>query len=346
VSSKLFEPFALRSVQFRNRIMMSPMCQYCADPDGRANDWHLVHYPTRAIGGVGLVMLEATAVESRGRISGGDLGLWDDAQIEPLAQIVRLCHQHGAKVGVQLAHAGRKAWTDSQGFGLEVPVAPSAVPFDDGWAVPHALRPAEMAEIVRAFAHAAERAEAAGFDVVEIHGAHGYLISEFLSPLANHRTDEYGGSLENRLRFPMQVTEAVRESWPGDRPLFFRLSATDWAEGGNDVGTMVEVAKALKVGGVDLVDVSSGGVTPAVPRAGLGYQVPFAERIRREAQVPTAAVGLITAPELAEEIVRNERADLVALGRELLRSPYWPLEAARRLRTDVPWPKQYQRAKL
>ena len=344
--AKLFEPLTIRSVTFRNRVMMSPMCQYCAEPDGRASDWHLVHYPTRAVGGVALIMVEATAVESRGRISGGDLGLWDDYQIEPLARIARICQSHGAKVGIQLAHAGRKAWTDDRGFGPELPVAPSAVPFDQGWAMPHALRQAEMDGIVRAFARATERARQAGFDVVEIHGAHGYLISEFLSPLANHRGDEYGGSLVNRLRFPLQVVEAMREAWPSDRPLFFRLSATDWAEGGNEVGTMVEVARALKLAGVDLVDVSSGGVTPAAPKAGLGYQVPFSERIRREAEVPTATVGLITSPELAEEIVRNGRADLVALGRELLRSPYWPLEAARRLRTDLTWPKQYLRAKL
>lgn len=344
----LFDPLTLRGLTVKNRIMMSPMCQYSANEEGLANDWHYVHYASRAVGGVGLVMVEATAVESRGRISVSDLGLWNDRQIEPMARIAALCHSNGAAAGVQLGHAGRKAWTNPPGqnsFGPEQPVAPSAIPFDESSNTPRELSIPELDEIVGSFRAGARRALEAGFDVAEIHAAHGYLLSEFLSPLANHRTDEYGGSLENRVRLLSRVVDAVRAVWPEDRPIFVRVSASDYTPGGMDVSDMVEVAKTLGSMGVDLVDSSSGGVVPAKITVGPGYQVPFAHRIKREAHIPTAAVGIITSPEMADEIIRNDRADLVALGRELLRNPYWPLEAAAILGAEVEWPVQYRRAR-
>ncbi len=344
----LFEPLTLRGLTLKNRIMMSPMCQYCANPDNTINDWHFVHYASRAVGGVGLIMVEASAVERRGCISTMDSGIYHDRQVEPLARLVKLCREQGAKVGIQIAHAGRKAWSnpaDQKGFGPEQPVAPSAIPFDEGWNVPTALTLEEMDRVVLSFRQAAGRALAAGFDVVEIHAAHGYLISEFLSPLANRREDLYGGSLENRMRFLHRVVSSVREVWPERAPLFVRVSASDWTPGGMDVDQMVEVARTLPALGVDLVDSSSGGVVPTPPPAGPGYQVPFAHRIKREAGIATGAVGLISTPEMADEIVRNGRADLVILGRELLRHPYWPLDAARELGVEIQWPTQYRRAK-
>jgi NADPH2 dehydrogenase len=341
----LFDPLALRGIELRNRIAMSPMCMFCAGDDGRATPFHLAHYGGRAVGGVGLVIVEATAVEARGRITERDLGLWDDSQVEPLAEIVRLCHEQGARVGIQLGHAGRKAWSDSRGAGPEQPIAPSALPFDEGWTTPRALDSAEIAKVLGAWRQATRRARAAGFDLVEIHGAHGYLVSQFLSPLPNHREDEYGGVRAARARFALEVIAAVRAEWPESYPLAIRLSCTDWAPGGNTVEDAVEFARTFREHGVDLVDCSSGGVVSVQPRSAPGYQVPFADRIRREAGVKTMAVGLITAPEQAAEIVGNERADIVALGRELLRRPYWPLEAARALGVDVQWPKQYAGAK-
>ncbi len=342
----LFESFRLRGVTFPNRIVMSPMCQYSAAADGRATDWHLVHYGARAAGGAGLVMLEATAVESRGRISDRDLGLWDDGQVDGLARVVRFCQAQGARVGVQIAHAGRKAWSDRKGRGPEQPVGPSPLPFAEGWAVPAELTAGEVARVVESFRRAAERALWAGFDVLEIHAAHGYLLHEFLSPLANRREDEYGGSLPNRLRLPLAVIAAVRSAWPEDRPLFIRVSASDYAAGGLTVEEMVEMARSFRQAGVDLVDVSSGGLVPAEIPVGPGYQVRFAERIRCGAGVPTCAVGLITAPEQAEQVLRSGQADMVALGRELLRHPHWPLYAARALGADVRWPAQYARARF
>jgi 2,4-dienoyl-CoA reductase-like NADH-dependent reductase (Old Yellow Enzyme family) len=344
----LFEPLTLRGLTLKNRIVMSPMCQYSADPDGLPTDWHYVHYPARAVGGVGLIVVEATAVESRGRISIADLGLYDDRQVEPMARLVAMCHDLGAKIGVQLAHAGRKAFSNppnQKGFGPEQPVAPSPVPFDEGWNVPQALTPSEIDQVVGSFQEAARRALAAGFDLIQLHAAHGYLINEFLSPLSNFRADRYGGSLENRMRFLHKVVEAVREVWPERSPLFVRVSASDWTPGGMDIAQMVEVAKTLRERGVDLVDCSSGGVVSTPPPVGPGYQVPFAHRIKKEAGIPTGAVGLITTPEMADEIIRNQRADLVSLGRELLRNPYWPLGAARALGVDLEWPVQYRRAK-
>jgi len=353
----LFTPFSLRGVTLRNRIVMSPMCMYSAGEDGRATDWHLAHYLARAVGGVGLIITEATAVEARGRISANDLGLWDDAQVEPLARIVRLCQAQGAAacpaepcgaaaVAVQLAHAGRKAWSANKAHGPATPIAPSAIPYDEGWATPHALTENELAGVVAAFVAAARRAEAAGLDAVEIHAAHGYLLHEFLSPLSNQRADGYGGSLENRARLLLEVVEAARAVWPAHKALLVRLSATDWVEGGLTVGDQVQVARWLWERGVDTVDCSSGGNTPALPpEVGPGYQVALAGQIRREAGVGVIAVGMITSPQQAETIVRTGQADLVALGRDLLRQPYWPLHAARALGYDVEWPQQYRRAK-
>jgi len=343
--SQLFSPFTLRGVTLRNRIAMSPMCMYSCGEDGLATDFHLAHLVARAVGGAGLVMTEAAAVEARGRISTSDLGIWDDAQVEPLARIVRLGKAQGAVMCTQLAHAGRKAWSPAKGVGPAATVAPSAIPFDTDWTTPHELSKAELDGIVSAFRAAAQRAVQAGFEAVEVHGAHGYLLHEFLSPIANHRTDEYGGSLENRARLLLRVVDAVREALSESRALLVRLSCTDWIEGGLTIEDQVRVACWLKAHGVDTVDCSSGAITSFVPSVGPGYQVPFAEKIRREAGIPTMAVGLITAPEMAEEIVRNGRADVVTMGRELLRNPYWPLQAARVLGHDLAWPKQYQRAK-
>jgi 2,4-dienoyl-CoA reductase-like NADH-dependent reductase (Old Yellow Enzyme family) len=351
----LLSPLALRSVTLRNRIGMSPMCQYSA-VDGRVGDWHLVHYGARAVGGVGLVLVEASGVEARGRISAADVGIWEDGQVEPLARVARLVEENGAAAGIQLAHAGRKAsvrapWDQGGAPRLPAdggwtPVAPSPIPFADGHATPEPLSEAGVAGVVRAFADAARRALDAGFRVAEIHAAHGYLLHEFLSPLSNRRTDRYGGSLENRTRIVREVVEAVRRAWPERLPLLLRVSCTDWVEGGWDLAQTVELARQVGPLGVDLVDCSSGGLvaTARVP-AGPGYQVPFAEAIRRDAAVATAAVGLITEPAQAETVIRTGQADLVLLARELLRDPQFPLRAARALGQVGPWPRQYLRAK-
>lgn len=351
----LFTPLALRSVTLRNRIGMSPMCQYSA-VDGRVGDWHLVHYGARAVGGVGLVLVEAAGVEARGRISAADVGIWEDGQIEPLARVARVVSENGAVPGIQLAHAGRKASTrppwDQGGAprlpsdGGWVPVAPSALPFADGHARPEPLDEAGIAGVVRAFADAALRAREAGFQVVEVHAAHGYLLHEFLSPLSNQRTDRYGGSLENRTRIVREVVEAVRRVWPDRLPLLLRVSCTDWTEGGWDLPQTVALARQVRSLGVDVIDCSSGGnvATARIP-AGPGYQVPFAEGVRRDAAIATAAVGMITAPAQAETVIRSGQADLVLLARELLRDPAFPLRAARELGVEGPWPRQYLRAK-
>jgi 2,4-dienoyl-CoA reductase-like NADH-dependent reductase (Old Yellow Enzyme family) len=342
----LFSPLTLRGITLRNRVVMPPMCMYSAGEDGRATDWHLVHYASRATGGVGLIVLEATAVEARGRISPNDLGLWDDAQVPPLARLVRLCQEQGAVMAVQLAHAGRKAWSAQRGQGPDIPVAPSALPHDEDWVTPHALSGDEIDGIVSAFVAAAIRAQAAGLDAIEIHAAHGYLLHEFLSPLSNRRADEYGGSPENRCRLLLRVVDAVRAVWP-EKLLLVRLSATDWAEGGLTIADQVQVARWLKERAVDLVDCSSGGIGPhAPPSVAPGYQIPLAAQIRREAQVGTIAVGLITTPAQADEIIRQGQADLAALGRELLRHPHWTLDAAHALGQEMVWPRQYRRAKL
>jgi 2,4-dienoyl-CoA reductase-like NADH-dependent reductase (Old Yellow Enzyme family) len=329
------------------------MCQY-SSVDGFANDWHLVHLGSRAQGGAGLVMAEASAVLPEGRITPSDLGIWKDAHIAGLERIASFIHGQGARVGIQLAHAGRKASMsvpfDEErlvlpGEGGWQPVGPSDVAFAPHYAAPRALDQTGIDAVVEAFRRAAIRALEAGFDLVEIHAAHGYLIHEFLSPLANRRTDEYGGSLENRSRLALQVVDAVRGEWPEHLPLFVRISATDWAEGGWNVDESVELARRLREHGVDLVDVSSGGQVPnAQIPAGPGFQAPFAARIRREAGVATAAVGLITEPEQANAIVEQGEADLVLLAREMLRDPYWPVHAAAALSEPASWPKQYLRA--
>jgi 2,4-dienoyl-CoA reductase-like NADH-dependent reductase (Old Yellow Enzyme family) len=349
----LFDPVALRGLALRNRVAVSPMCQYSSD-DGFANDWHLVHLGARAVGGAGLVLLEATAVVPEGRISPRDLGIWDDAHVDGLARIVRFIDAQGAAAGIQLAHAGRKASTrvpwegraavpPDQG-GWQV-VAPSAVAFSDDYPMPRAMDAADVRGVVDAFAAAARRARRAGFRVVELHAAHGYLLHEFLSPLSNRRTDAYGGPFENRVRLTLEVADAVRAEWPDDLPLFARVSATDWAPGGWDEEQTVELARLLAGRGVDLVDCSTGGLVPGarIP-VGPGYQVRFAERVRREAGVATGAVGLITTPEQADAVVRAGQADLVLLARQLLRDPHWPLRAAKALGVPVRWPVQYERA--
>jgi len=351
----LFAPLALRSVTLRNRIGMSPMCQYTA-VDGRVGDWHVVHYGARAVGGVGLVLVEAAGVEARGRISPADVGIWEDAQVDPLARVVRVVSENGATPGIQLAHAGRKAsvrapW-DGGGAPLLpadggwMPVGPSPVAFADGHATPEALGEGGIAAVVGAFAAATRRSLAAGFQVVEIHAAHGYLLHEFLSPLSNRRTDRYGGSFENRTRIVREVVEAVRREWPDRLPLLLRLSCTEWTDGGFDLPQAVELSRIARELGVDLVDCSSGGnvATARIP-AGPGYQVPFAEAVRRDAGIATAAVGMITSPAQAETIVRTGQADLVLLARELLRDPSFPLRASRELGVDGPWPRQYLRAR-
>ena len=351
----LFEKLTLRSITLPNRIGLAPMCQYSA-VDGLANDWHLVHLGARAAGGAGLVMTEAVAVSPEGRISPGDLGLWDDRQVGPLARIASFLAAQGAVPAIQVAHAGRKASTrrpwegggraPAADGGWEPIFAPSAVPFDEGWRVPEALDADGMARLAAAFAAAARRAAAAGFLVAEIHAAHGYLLHEFLSPIANRRGDAFGGSLDHRMRFPLRVVEAVRAAWPADLPLFLRLSATDWVDGGFVPDEAVVFAREAKARGVDLVDCSSGGMHPkAVVPVAPGYQVPFAARIRREASVATAAVGLITEPLQAEEILVSGHADLVLLGRELLRNPHWPLAASEQLGAAQEGPRQYLRAR-
>ncbi len=350
----LFESIGLRGVTLRNRIGVSPMCQYSSE-DGFANDWHLVHLGRFATGGAGLVISEATAVVPEGRISPQDLGIWDDAHVDGLARITRFLREHGAVAGIQLAHAGRKAstrrpWEGSgavppESGGWEV-VAPSAVAFSETYPQPRELTEEGIRGVVDAFRTAAARALEAGFEVAEVHAAHGYLLHQFLSPLSNRRTDRYGGEFENRIRLTLEVVDAVREVWPERLPLFVRISATDWVEGGWTPDESVELARRLKDHGVDLVDCSTGGLVPGakIPVAP-GYQVPFAERIRKEAGIATAAVGLITEPEQADRIVRDGHADMVLLARELLRQPHWPLLAAHRLGVDVDWPPQYARAR-
>jgi 2,4-dienoyl-CoA reductase-like NADH-dependent reductase (Old Yellow Enzyme family) len=351
----LFTPLTLRSLEFRNRIFVSPMCQYSAT-DGFPSDWHLVHLGSRAVGGAGLVIVEATSVTPEGRISPRDLGLWLDAHIDPFARIVRFVKEQGAAPGIQLAHAGRKASTAApweRGGGLApdqggwTPVAPSAIPFADGYATPHTLTANEIAGLVERFAEAADRARAAGFDVVELHAAHGYLLHEFLSPLTNRRNDEFGGSFENRIRFPLTVARKLREVWPASFPVFVRISATDWVEGGWSLDESIEFSRRLKAIGIDLIDCSSGGlIADAKIPVGPGYQVPLAAAVRKEAGIATGAVGMVTSPEQAEQILATGQADAVLLARELLRNPYWPLVAARKLGAAIEWPKQYLRAKL
>lgn len=349
----LFEPATFRALTLRNRIVVSPMCQYSAH-DGFLNDWHFVHLASRAVGGAGLVFTEAAAVTPEGRISPEDLGIWDDVHVNAFGRVARFVKGEGAAFGIQLAHAGRKGSTRRPWEGQRriepdeggwEPLAPSAAPFADNYPMPRAMTQEDIGAVIDAFRRAAVRALGAGFDVVELHAAHGYLIHEFLSPLTNARTDEYGGSFDNRIRLCLEVVDAIRSVWPDPLPLFVRISATDWADGGWDIEQSVELARRLTGRGVDLIDCSSGGsVAHQKIQAGPGYQVPFAERIRRDAAIATGAVGMITEARQADAIVRAGQADLVLLAREMLRDPYWPLRAARELGHDVPWPAQYLRA--
>lgn len=352
--AKLFEPLQIKGIEFRNRIVTSPMCQYSSE-DGFANDWHLVHLGARAIGGAALVFTEAIAVTAKGRISPWDLGIWKDEHIEFLKRITSFIHAHGAIAGTQLAHAGRKASVDTpwrRGKKIEEneggwkPEGPSPVPFKEGDHVPHELSVDEIKSLADAFKQAAVRAVKAGFKVIEIHAAHGYLINEFLSPASNFRTDEYGGSFDNRIRFLLEVIDAVKEVWPAENPLFVRISASEWSEEGWTVDDSVQLAIRLKTVGVDLVDCSSGGnIYKAPVQVGPLYQTPFAEKVKKESGIMTGAVGLITTAAECEEILQNGRADMIFLARQLLRDPYFPLHAARELGVDIAWPDQYLRAK-
>jgi 2,4-dienoyl-CoA reductase-like NADH-dependent reductase (Old Yellow Enzyme family) len=354
IMSRLFSPLKLRGLEFKNRIFVSPMCQYSSN-DGMPTDWHLVHLGSRAVGGASLVMVEATAVSPEGRISPWDSGMWSEDHAQAFRKITAFIKAQHAVPGIQLAHAGRKASTDAPWRGGGAlgpdkegwqPLAPSPLPFDQGSPMPREMLVQEIGEVIGQFARGARYAREAGFEVVEIHMAHGYLLHEFLSPLANRRPDRFGGSLEGRSRFPLEVAQAVRQAWPAHLPLFVRISSTDWVEGGWDLAQSIELSRRLKEIGVDLIDCSSAGMVPhAKIPAGPGFQVPFAAAIRREATVPTAAVGFITHPVQAEQIVALCEADAVVLGREMLRDPYWPLHAAKTLNVDVPWPLQYLRAK-
>jgi 2,4-dienoyl-CoA reductase-like NADH-dependent reductase (Old Yellow Enzyme family) len=353
-AAHLFAPLQLRDIRLRNRIVVSPMCQY-SSMDGYANEWHLVHLGSRATGGAAAVLTEAAAVLPEGRISPEDLGIWSDDQIDMLARILRFIETQGAVPGIQLAHAGRKASTsapwkggqplaESEG-GWRPIFAPSAIPFADGYTTPRELTGKQIQRLITAFADGARRAFEAGSKILEIHAAHGYLLHEFLSPLSNHREDNYGGTFENRTRIVRQIVEAVRNAWPERYPLFVRISATDWVEGGWTIEDSVALAKQVQPLGVDVFDCSSGGLLSRVPiPIAPGYQVPFAERIRTEANILTAGVGMITEPGQADQIIRSGQADMVLLAREFLRDPYWPLHAARRLGQEILIPAQYQRA--
>lgn len=352
--SKLFEPLAIRSITLKNRIVVSPMCQY-SSVDGFANDWHLVHLGSRAVGGAGLIITEACAVSPEGRISPQDLGIWKDDHIDQLKKITAFIEKQGAVPGIQLAHAGRKAsstppWTGGKQLafddgGWQI-LAPSEIPFKEGTLVPAALTEKGIEQVIEDFKKAAERSLEAGFKVIELHGAHGYLLHEFFSPLSNTREDAYGGSFENRTRILFEVITAVQSVWPSTLPLFVRISATDWVEGGWDLTESVKLSKLLKDAGVDVIDSSSGGNAShqKIP-IGPGYQVPFAKEIKKETGILTGAVGMITSAQQAEEILNNDDADLIIIAREFLRDPYFPLHAAKELGDDIAWPLQYERAK-
>ena len=348
--SRLFSPLKIRDIEFKNRIFVSPMCQYSSD-SGMPTDWHLVHLGSRAVGGASLVMVEASAVSREGRISPDDSGMWSDDHALAFQRITRFIKDQGAVPGIQLAHAGRKASTDAPWRGGKSlaaeergwqPMAPSPIPFDDASPMPREVTQGDLEEILSQFLAAARRSLAAGFEVMEIHMAHGYLLHEFLSPLSNRRTDEYGGPMENRMRLPLAVAKALRQAWPDHLPLFVRISCTDWVEGGWDLVQSIELCRRLKAFGVDLIDCSSGALVPhAKIPAGPGFQVPFAAAIRSEAQIATGAVGLITQPVQAEQIIATGQADAILMAREFLRQPYWPLHAAKALNVDIPWPSQY-----
>lgn len=336
----LFSGYKIKNMELKNRIVMAPMCMFCADHDGNPKAWHSIHYASRAVGQTGLIILEATGVESRGRISDRDLGLWKDEQIAGLKGIVDACHENGAKVGIQLAHAGRKSEVTAQAC-----IAPSPIAFSDRYRTPTKMTKEDIEQVKGSFREAARRADEAGFDVIELHGAHGYLISEFLSPLTNLRTDEYGGNEENRARFLKEVLQEVSTAWPREKPIIVRVSAEDFSEGGNHDYMVASILKLIKNEQIDLVNVSSGGVVNVSVKAYPGYQVDYAKTIKKETGLPVIAGGLITSPQMAAEIIEQGAADLVFLGRELLRDPYWPLHAATALKEEIRWPEQYERSK-
>lgn len=350
----LFSPITIKNIEFKNRIIVSPMCEYSSE-DGFANNWHLVHLGSRAVGGAGLIITEATAVSPEGRISYADLGIWKDEHIENLKEITDFIHQNGSIAGIQLAHAGRKAshevpWKGNAQLTPDDPngwqtYGPSAIAFSEGQQPPVELDKAGIEKVKADFKAAALRALQAGFKVIELHGAHGYLLHQFYSPLSNQRTDEYGGSFENRIRFTLEIIDTVQQVWPAENPLFMRLSAIDWTEGGWTLDDTVKLATILKDKGIDLIDTSSGGNVLARIPLKPGYQVEFSEAVRKTG-IPTGAVGLITTPEQADEIVQTGQADMVLLAREMLRDPYFPLHAANVLGHEVNWPSQYERAKL
>jgi 2,4-dienoyl-CoA reductase-like NADH-dependent reductase (Old Yellow Enzyme family) len=352
--NKLFSPLKIRGIELKNRIAVSPMCQYSSN-NGMPTEWHLVHLGSRAVGGAGLVIQEATAVSPEGRISPEDAGIWNDKQADAYKVITEFITAQKSIPGIQIAHAGRKGSTYSPWKGIgEVPhekggwqtISPSPIHFTDNYPTPKEMDKGDIKKVIDDFCNAAGRAISAGYKLIELHMAHGYLVHEFLSPLSNLRKDEYGGSLDNRCRFAVEIAKGVREVIPGDFPLFARISSSDWVERGWDIEDSVQLSKKLKEAGVDLIDCSSGGNAPKVRiPSGPGYQIPFSERIKKEAGVLTGGIGMITSPEQADQIIRTEQADIVLLAREILRNPYWPLHAANVLRTDVDWPVQYERAK-
>ena len=338
--SKLFSNYRLKNLELKNRIVMAPMCMYSADELGNASSWHYLHYGNRAVGGTGLIIIEASAIESRGRISGMDLGIWSDTHIDGFREIIEECKKHGAKMGIQLAHAGRKCEVTNEDI-----IAPSSIAYSEEYKTPREMSREDIKEVVNSFREGARRAKEAGFDVLELHGAHGYLMNEFMSPLTNKRTDEYGGTPEKRARFLREVVKAVREVWTEEFPLILRVSAEEYAEGGNRPEDTAEIINFAKDAGIDMVNVSSGGVVPIQINTYPGYQITYAEAIWSMTGLPVIGGGLVTNSLLAEEILQNNRSHLVFLGRELLRNPFWPLKAAKELQEDIEWPRQYLRSK-
>ncbi len=337
---KLFSEFKIKNLALKNRFVMPPMCMYCAPEHGTATRWHTVHYATRAVGGTGLIIVEATGVSPEGRLTSNDLGIWDDGHIQGLSEIVRAVHECGAKIGIQLNHGGRKC----KASGVEIE-GPSSIPYEEGDAVPREMSKSDINDTVQEFRNAAIRAEKAGFDLIQIHAAHGYLINEFLSPLTNLRTDEYGGSPENRVRFLGEVLDEVRAVWPEEKPIEVRITAEDYLEGGNHAADLGEMLNLVKDKGIDSVNVSTGGLVPVVPKAYPGYQVPSAAIIKELTGLPVAAGGMLSSATESNRVLEDGKADMIYLGRELLRNPYWMLSAATELNVDLEWPKQYERAK-
>lgn len=337
----LFTEHKIKNLTLKNRIVMPPMCMYCASEDGFVTNWHIIHYATRAIGGAGLIIVEATGVSPEGRLTSNDLGIWNDDQTAGLAQIVKAVHEGGAKIGIQLNHGGRKC--EARGVEIE---APSPIPYNEGGKLPREMSRKDIADTVEEFGRAAARAKKAGFDLIQIHAAHGYLINEFLSPLTNHRTDEYGGSHENRVRFLGEVIDSVRNEWPAEKPLEIRVTAEDYQDGGNHAEDLGKMINLVKNKGVDSVNVSTGGLVPVVPDTYPGYQIPHAEAIKKVTGLQTAAGGLLSDAKEINDILVSGKADSIYLGRELLRNPYWALKAAKELDCEIEWPKQYERARF